>query len=203
MFKHPVVQDIEIEDNSSIPAPVIKLPFNPRRRRSVVSAISIPLSPKKLSPSKKQENKNDLQEHANIEIGCPNESQIKNYIFKYISSLKPIEIIFKGIKLMFFLVLFALAGIFTKDVIQQFQAKDTFIGQSLKNITKLPTIVVCLETEYIWEFGGTLSDNDIAIDYGISVSPADVTYITLEKNILQEAKMKQYSWNKSMKIALK
>ena len=29
------VQDIEIEENSSIPAPVIKLPVTPRRRRSV------------------------------------------------------------------------------------------------------------------------------------------------------------------------
>ena len=29
------VQIIEIEDNSSLPAPVLKLPVTPRRRRSV------------------------------------------------------------------------------------------------------------------------------------------------------------------------
>ena len=199
-YQQGKVHIIEIEDNSSIPSPVIRSPVTPRRRkrsvlhlekfednvlkRSVLSAISIPLSPKKLSSSKEQEEdkKTYLQEQVkkNIEIGSSNESRIKNPLFKSISSLKPIEIIFKVIKLIFFLILFASAGIFTKDVIQQFQAKDTFIGQSLKNITKLPTIVVCLETEYIWEFGGT--DNIIAIDYGISVSPADVTYITLEKN---------------------
>ena len=124
-------EDIEIEDNSCTPAPVIELPVTPRRKRSVpywervedvkiknvvdrsvVSAISIPLSPKKLSSSKEQEEtKNDVQEQAKttIEIGFPNECKNKNYLFRSISSLKPIEIIFKGIKLMFFLVLFALA----------------------------------------------------------------------------------------------
>ena len=208
-YQQGKVHIIEIEDNSSIPSPVIKSPVTPRRRktsvlhlekfednalkRPVVSAISIPLSPKKLSSDKDQEDKQTyLQEQAkkNIEIGSSNDSQSKNYLFKSISSLKPIEIIFKAIKLIFFLILFASAGIFTKDVIQQFQAKDTFIGQSLKNITKLPTIVVCLETEYIWEFGSTEADNIIAIDYGISVSPADVTYITLEKNTPHQLKDK-------------
>ena len=87
-------------------------------------------SPKKLSSSKSQEEKK-----SNF-LGWLNESQKWNYLFIFIYNLKPIEIIFKGIKLMFFIVLFALAGIFAKDVIQQFQAKDTFIGQSLKNITK-------------------------------------------------------------------
>ena len=207
-YQQGKVHIIEIEDNSSIPSPVTKSPVTPRRRKRslhhlekfgenvlkkpVVSAISIPLSPKKLSSNKEQEEdkQSHLQEQVkkNIEIGSSNDSRSKNYLFKSVFSLKPIEIIFKVIKLIFFLILFASAGIFTKDVIQQFQAKDTFIGQSLKNITKLPTIVVCLETEYIWEFGGT--DNIIAIDYGISVSPADVTYMTLEKNTQHRLKGK-------------
>ena len=53
------VQDIEIEENSSIPAPVIKLPVTPRRRRSVpyLEKVDDVKSPKKLPSSKNQEEK--------------------------------------------------------------------------------------------------------------------------------------------------
>ena len=74
------VQDIEIEENSSIPAPVIKLPVTPRRKRSVpylqkvedveiknvlrrhvVSAIS-----KSLSNKEQEDAQNHLQEQESI-----------------------------------------------------------------------------------------------------------------------------------------
>ena len=32
------------------------------------------------------------------------------------------------------------AGYFMKDVIEQYQAKETYLGQSLKPITKIPTL---------------------------------------------------------------
>ena len=39
-----------------------------------------------------------------------------------------------------------LAFLFVKDVWNQFHAKETFMGQSLKPISKLPTIAFCLNT---------------------------------------------------------
>ena len=39
-----------------------------------------------------------------------------------------------------------LACLFIRDVWSQYHAKETFMGQSLKPITKLPTILICLDT---------------------------------------------------------
>ena len=64
--KQGKVQIIEIEDNSSKPAPVLKLPVTTRRRRSVpyLEKVEDVKSPKKLSSSNNQEEKkNDF-------LGC-------------------------------------------------------------------------------------------------------------------------------------
>ena len=49
-----------------------------------------------------------------------------------------------------------------KDVIDQFQAKETFMGQSLKPINRMPTIVICmgLDNWQNWEY-----DKDVRIHY--------------------------------------
>ena len=43
----------------------------------------------------------------------------------------------------FFTIFCFIAGYFMKDVFEQFQAKETFMAESLKPITKYPTIVMC------------------------------------------------------------
>ena len=50
-----------------------------------------------------------------------------------------------------------LAFLFVKDVLNQFHAKETFMGQSLKPISKLPTIAFCLNTNE------TISDDDFIV----------------------------------------
>ena len=45
------------------------------------------------------------------------------------------------------------AGYFMKDVIDQYQAKETYLGQSLKPITKIPTLVFCLDTQEKLQYG--------------------------------------------------
>ena len=50
-----------------------------------------------------------------------------------------------------------LAFLFVKDVLNQFHAKETFMGQSLKPISKLPTISFCLNTNE------TISEDDLIV----------------------------------------
>ena len=45
------------------------------------------------------------------------------------------------------------AGYFMKDVIEQYQAKETYLGQSLKPITKIPTLVFCFDSEEKLKYG--------------------------------------------------
>ena len=61
------------------------------------------------------------------------------------------QLTFKIIEWSFFITLCIIAGMFTKDVIQQFQAKKTIMAQSLIDITKLPTIVFCMNWG-LWNF---------------------------------------------------
>ena len=49
-----------------------------------------------------------------------------------------------------------------KDVVDQFQAKETFMGQSLEPINKMPTIILCLHSEYEWVY----SRGIVSIQYG-------------------------------------
>ena len=55
-----------------------------------------------------------------------------------------IDSIFKIVELTIFLCFCIIAGIFMKDVIDQFQARETFMGQSLRPIFELPTIILCI-----------------------------------------------------------
>ena len=52
-----------------------------------------------------------------------------------------------GIEWLVYLGFCLLAGYFMKDVIEQYQAKETYLGQSLKPITKLPTITFCVDND--------------------------------------------------------
>ena len=56
-----------------------------------------------------------------------------------------------GIEWLVYLGFCLLAGYFMKDVIEQFQAKETFMGQTLKPIAELPTVVICMN-DGTWHF---------------------------------------------------
>ena len=58
--------------------------------------------------------------------------------------------LFKGIEWFIYLVFCIIAGTFMKDVLDQFHTKATFMGQSLEPITKLPTIVFCVNSKLSW-----------------------------------------------------
>ena len=66
-----------------------------------------------------------------------------------------IMIIFKVIDWVLFMGFCFLAGHFMKNVIVEYGAKKTSFTQSLEPITKLPTVVICLEKEndFIWVYG--------------------------------------------------
>ena len=56
-----------------------------------------------------------------------------------------------GIEWLVYLGFCLLAGYFMKDVIEQFQAKETFMGQSLEPINELPTVAICMNNG-AWQF---------------------------------------------------
>ena len=56
-----------------------------------------------------------------------------------------------GIEWLVYLGFCFLAGYFMKDVIEQFQARETFMGQTLKPIAELLTIVICMN-DGTWNF---------------------------------------------------
>ena len=93
--------------------------------------------------------------HFHFKMTCKTQS-IKNTQFK-----QKIGVIFKLAEWLIYLAFCIVAGLFVKDVLDQFQAKATFMGQSLKSITKLPTVVFCLQSKYDWKYGW------IEIGYGI------------------------------------
>ena len=68
-----------------------------------------------------------------------------------------------------------LACYFVKDVISQYQAKKTYLGQSLKPITKLPTITFCSEG-----YGELTIGEDLNISYYIPVM-GDESFFLKEK----------------------
>ena len=71
---------------------------------------------------------------------------------KKASSGKRIDVFFNIIEWSIYIGFCILAGLFVKDVWNQFHAKETFMGQSLQPITKLPTIVFCLESNDSWKY---------------------------------------------------
>ena len=62
-----------------------------------------------------------------------------------------IRIIFKSIGWITYICFTVLAVQFTKSVLQQYQAKETFMAQSFKPIKRLPTIMFCLEKRDDWQ----------------------------------------------------
>ena len=74
-----------------------------------------------------------------------------------------LDVLFKGIEWLLHIGFSIIAIVFMKNVFEQYKAKDTFMGQSLEDISKLPTIVLCLETEYAWDYTSGL----LVIQYGI------------------------------------
>ena len=67
-----------------------------------------------------------------------------------IISEKRIDVFFNIIEWSIFFGFCVVAAIFVKDVWNQFQSKETFMGQSLAPIKKLPTIVFCFDTPFSW-----------------------------------------------------
>ena len=66
---------------------------------------------------------------------------------------KRMKQIFKGLDWTLFVGFCLLACHFMNNVIVEYQAKKTSFTQSLEPITKLPTVVICLESEYSWVYG--------------------------------------------------
>ena len=59
-----------------------------------------------------------------------------------------IQCYFKVLEWTIYIGFCILAAFFMKDVINQYQAKETYLGQSLKPITKLPTITFCVDHKH-------------------------------------------------------
>ena len=93
---------------------------------------------------------------------------------KRINSDKAIDAIFSVIEWSIFSIFCILAAYFMNGVLTQYQAKDTFMAQSLQPITKLPTIVICLESNYSWDFTTGL----VYVDYGM----VEISYEGLKEN---------------------
>ena len=66
---------------------------------------------------------------------------------------KSIKVFFKVVDWVLFIGFCILACYFMKNVIDEYQAKKTSFTQSLEPITKLPTIVICLESSFNWLYG--------------------------------------------------
>ena len=67
-----------------------------------------------------------------------------------------IDVLFKGIEWMIYIGFCILAAYFMKGVLDQYQAKDTYMGQSLEAITKMPTMTICIESDYYWPYSNGL-----------------------------------------------
>lgn len=63
---------------------------------------------------------------------------------------KKIDVLFKGVEWLIYSGFCMIAAHFMYDVLEQYQKKDTFMGQSLEPIDKLPTIIFCLDTRSSW-----------------------------------------------------
>ena len=97
---------------------------------------------------------------------------------KKVNSGKKVDILFNIIQWSLYLVFFVLAAFFVKDVLDQYQAKETFMGQSLEPFTELPSLVLCLSTKYSWSY----SEKVIKIKYTDDFNPRGRVYVTLEEN---------------------
>ena len=73
----------------------------------------------------------------------------KKLVCKKAKMATRINVIFNIIDWILFLVFSILAAHFMIDVIDQYQDKATSFSQSLEHITKMPTIVMCIEGNII------------------------------------------------------
>ena len=69
-----------------------------------------------------------------------------------VKSGKRVAIIFNVVEWSLYIVFSVLAALFMRDVWDQFQAKETFMAQSLEPITKLPSLTLCLEPKKTWSY---------------------------------------------------
>ena len=88
-----------------------------------------------------------------------------------------VNYIFKVIECVLFLGLCFIAGYFMKDVVYKYQANDTYLGQSLKPITKLPTITFCADHKH-HQFK---INQDITISYSNNKVDGDEPKVLQEK----------------------
>ena len=88
---------------------------------------------------------------------------------------KRASVIFNVIEWSLFIVFSVLAALFVKDVWVQFQAKETFMGQSLEPMTKLPSMTLC--TKPSWSHSWSHSEGIIKINTFINR-----TWKTLKEN---------------------
>ena len=73
-----------------------------------------------------------------------------------------IDILCKGIVALIYITCFVISGILMKNVIEQFQTKDTFMSQSFQPMTSMPTVVVCMSN------GTWIYEQDFIIVYRVS-----------------------------------
>ena len=97
---------------------------------------------------------------------------------KKVKSGKRVDILFNIIEWSLYMVFSVLAALFMRDVWDQFQAKETFMGQSLEPFTELPSIVFCLSTKYSWNHREKL----IKFRYADEFNPKGAFYVTLKEN---------------------
>ena len=99
-----------------------------------------------------------------------------------------INVIFKSIDWIFFLSFSILAANFMIDVINQYQAKATSFSQSTESITKLPSIVMCIEGNHISNY-----TKEIQFNYGVEEKTSFIKMAS--KNIMI------MTLNRSMKLS--
>ena len=73
-----------------------------------------------------------------------------------------IDILCNGIVALIYITCFVISGILMKNVIEQFQTKDTFMSQSFQPMTSMPTVVVCMSN------GTWIYEQDFIIVYRVS-----------------------------------
>ena len=89
-----------------------------------------------------------------------------------------LDVIFKGIEWIVYVCFCILAGIFMVDVIAEYRASETFMSQSLKPITKLPTITLCMTPTLEDKFPQWVYQSDVRLDYHID---GDIRRTTLNE----------------------
>ena len=96
-----------------------------------------------------------------------------------VKSGKRVAIIFNVVEWLLYIVFSVLAALFVKDVWVQFQAKDTFMGQSLEPMTEFPSIVFCLD-KYSWNYRDGIIKIQATLDNGYNTLKENETRFGLD-----------------------